>query len=74
MAPQILELLFEGSTRGGNFKLIADSIASTVMAIVELNTTAVTLGDQMPLQGWLQDRFEELQLAIFCHILSILNL
>jgi hypothetical protein len=46
MAPQILKLLFETSTRGDNFKLIVDSIASTAMAmaIVEPNPTAVTLG------------------------------
>jgi hypothetical protein len=74
LAPQILKLLFEASACGGNFKLIVDSIASTAMAIVEPNETAVTLGHQMPLQGWLQDRVEDLQLDIFCYILSILNL
>jgi hypothetical protein len=74
MAPQILKLLFEASTRGGNLKLIVDNIASTAMAIVEPNTTAATLGDQMLLQGWSQDRVEDLLLDIFCHILSISNL
>jgi hypothetical protein len=70
-----LKLLSEGSTRGGNFKLIADNIVSTAVAIVEPNTMAATLGDQMPLQGWLQDRVEDFQLDFFfCHILSILNL
>jgi hypothetical protein len=50
MAPQILKLLFEASTRGGNFKLIFDSIVSTVIAIMEPSVTVVTLGNQMPLQ------------------------
>jgi hypothetical protein len=60
-----LKLLSEGSTRGGNFKLIADNIVSTAVAIVEPNTMAATLGDQMPLQGWLQDRVEDFQLDFF---------
>jgi hypothetical protein len=62
-----LEFFFKTSARSGNFKLIVDSVASAVMAVVKPNAAAVTLRYQMPFQSWLKDGIEDLQLDVFGH-------
>jgi hypothetical protein len=58
--PQIPKFFFKPSACRCNFKFIINSIARSVMAIMETNTAAVALRYKVPFQSWLQDRIEHL--------------